>query len=142
MQNESAAGICALLRNPKCWARREESCRILVTFLASSHESFNIDSIMSILPWENRYDEDWVEVESFALQSMVQAAEARPPHLQGDFLEISMKRILSCARITSEHRRSMCEVAIELLKVLACDKFPSAMFRNVLLQVDLLRLKF
>jgi SpoVK/Ycf46/Vps4 family AAA+-type ATPase len=64
MQNESAAGICALLRNAKCWARREEACRILVTFLAGSDESFDIDSILSILPWENRYDEDWVEVES------------------------------------------------------------------------------
>jgi ubiquitin C-terminal hydrolase len=136
MHNESASGICALLHNPKCWSRREESCRILVTFLAGSHESFNIDNILSILPWENRYDEDWVEVESLALQSMVQAAEARPSHLRGDFLEISMKKILSCARITADNRRSMCEVAIELLKVLACDRFPSTMFRNVLAQVD------
>jgi ubiquitin C-terminal hydrolase len=136
MQNESAAGICALLRNAKCWARREESCRFLVTFLASSHDSCSIDSILSILPWENRYDEDWVEVESFALQSMVCAAEARPIHLQQDFLEDSMKRILSCARMTAENRRSMCEVAIELLKVLACGGFRSTMFRDVLVQVD------
>jgi ubiquitin C-terminal hydrolase len=136
MQNESAAGICALLRNAKCWARREEACRILVTFLAGSDESFNIDSILSILPWENRYDEDWVEVEALALQSMVRAAEARPQHLQGEFLQNSMKRILSCARTSAENQRSMCEVAIELLKVLASDGFPSAMFRSVLVQVD------
>jgi ubiquitin C-terminal hydrolase len=137
MQNESGVGLCALLRNAKCWARREESCRILVTFLAGSRESFNIDNILSILPWENRYDEDWVEVESFALQSMVHAAEARPSQFQQrEFLENSMKRILSCARITAENRRSMCEVAIELLKVLACGRFGSSMFRDVLVQVD------
>jgi ubiquitin C-terminal hydrolase len=138
MQNESSAGLCALLRNAKCWARREEACRILVIFLASSHESFNIDSILSVLPWENRFDEDWVEVESVAIESMVHAAKARPSHhLQREFLESSMKRILSCARITAENRRSMCEVAIGLLKVLACDVFPSTMFRNILVQVDL-----
>jgi ubiquitin C-terminal hydrolase len=137
MQNESAAGICALLRNAKCWSRREEACRILVIFLASSHELFNMDSVLSILPWDNRYDEDWVEVESVAIGSMVHAAKARPSQqLQRVFLENSMKRILSCARITADNRRSMCEVAIGLLKVLACDEFPSTMFRNVLVQVD------